>query len=741
MIKNKIWKLKSHDEETISRLGLELGFNRFFAVLLNSKGVQDRESARSFLNPDLINDLHNPFLFRDMQKAVDRIRKALEAKEKIFIYGDRDVDGVSSSAMVYRALKKLNGRVEVFVPSAKDGYGINTEYVEQFKAGGCNLIITVDNGISEFDAVKKAVENGMDVIITDHHTPGEKLPEALAVLNPKCEENYPFKDLAGVGVAYKLLCGIFLSYSQFYDREIVVLDLETTGFELNEEIIEIGAVKYRNFIKTGEFHKYVKPPKALSREVQDLTGITEEQLQNEEPISRVIGGFYEFIKDAVLVGHNITGFDIHFLRRDIKTCLDIKIKNEMVDTLELARSYLHLPHNKLESVAAYFHIKEEGKFHGAMVDARVTYEIFKKFFKVTKKIKNILEAFSEYAVLGSIADVVPLRDENRLIVRKGLEKLKSTDIIGLEILLKKLNISQKTLTARALSWKVIPILNAAGRMGIADKALKLLISDSYKEAEKIVDELLILNQQRKDKQQVNFDKVMGILEQKVDVEKDKIFIIDIEDMEHGVTGVIANRILEMFYRPVVILILKDGEGVGTARSIEQFKIFEAFKQCRDLFIDFGGHKYAVGFSIKQENLEAFKTRLRAIAEKELKEEDLIPVLEIDAEISLDDLTVNMMKKMEQLFEPFGEDNDEPLFLLKDVRLYNVQMIGSNKKHLKLRVGKDDRHIFDALFWGGVAQGKDFAVGEQYHIVFRPEINTWNNKESVSLIIEDVKSAQ
>lgn len=737
MIKKKIWKIKPVNGEMGRSLSKDLKLHPFLALLLNSRGFTDKESAQRFLHPDLISDLHNPFLFRDMAKAVGRIRAALDKKEKILIYGDRDADGVSSSAMLMRALKKLKADASVRVPLAKDGYGIHGEIIEQCHKDGCTLIITVDNGISEFEAMKKAADLGIDVIITDHHTPQDRLPEAYAVINPKCDDRYPFKDLAGVGVAYKLLFALFFSYNKYFDREVVVLDLETTGFNPDDEIIEIGAVKMKNFVPVSEFHRYVKPRRPISPEVEQLTGITEEKLFKEEGIEAVIGGFYGFIKDALLVGHNIKGFDILFIQREVKKHLGIKMKNEMVDTLELARAHLSIRHHNLKAVADFFRIPVRGPLHNAMNDALVTAEIFKKFFRITRKQKEILEFFSEFAVLGSIADIVPLLDENRLIVKKGLEKLEKTDIPGLELLLKRLNISPKGITSRTLSWKVIPIINAAGRMGLADRSLRLLLAESKREAEPIVDELLELNRQRKEKQQLNFEKVMAILEQKVDVEKDKIFIIDITDMEHGVTGVIANRIMDIYYRPVVILILKDGEGIGTARSIEQFRIYEAFSQCRDLFIDFGGHKYAVGFSLKEENFEPFKKRLKAIAEQSIRDEDLVPVLEIDAEIEPGEFTLELVRDMEHLLQPYGEENREPLLLLKQAEVVNIQTIGQNKKHLKLRLCCGGV-FFNALYWGAAVQGAGFLPGDRFDIAFRPEINSWNGEESVSLIIEDMK---
>ncbi len=737
---NKIWNIKKYNEDKVFDLIKTLKINELIAKLLNIRGIQSPDEAKKFLSPDLSHDLYSPFLFKDMEKAVIRIREAIDNKEKIGIFGDRDVDGISSTSIVYDTLKRLKADVTAKVPSGDDGYGISVNSIEQFNKENVKLIITVDNGITAFEAVDKAKEFNIDVIITDHHTPAEKIPEGFAVINPKSDELYPFKDLCGAGVAFKLVTALYYSYSKYFGQEFVVFDLETTGFKSDDEIIEIGAIKLKNFIEIDRFHKYVRPHKPISDEIQAITGITEEKLVDEKPISFIIESFYNFIKDSILVGHNINGFDMNFIKRDIQNYLKIKLKNNTIDTLQLSRDYIPHRSHTLENVASYFGIKIDGNYHSAIYDATVTAEIFKKFYKTPKKIKKVLQHYSQYAALGTLADVVPLTDENRLIVKAGIEQLKKTTILGLELLFKNLSINVKDIDSHKLAWKIIPVLNAAGRMGLASEALKLFTSANKKELTEIIFRLLELNQQRKERQDINFEKVMEILEDKVDIENDKIFIIDIEDMEHGVTGVIANRIKDIYYRPVAIMIVKDGEGVGTARSIPQFPLYENFDQLKDIFERFGGHKYAVGFSLKEEKIPEFKTLLKNIAEDKLKDEDLQPVLDIDTEIYPKDISMKLVQNIINLFEPFGETNNEPLFLIKGIQINGVKLVGATKKHLQIKIsnGKID---FNAMWWSQAEEKDNIIIGENYDIVGRFEINDWRDRKYLSLIVEDMKIAK
>ncbi len=746
LLYNPKWEFVHYDEEKVNNLIEELNINKTLATLLYARGYDTPQKAKKFIFPDIISDLKNPFTFNDMEKAISRIRDAISKNEKIIIYGDRDVDGVTSTAILYKALKHLNANVEYLLPNKKTGYGLSEKIIKKLSKEGFKLLITVDNGITAFKEVKLANSLGIDVIITDHHNPAESLPEAFAIINPKIpNEKYEFKSLAGVGIVYKLISALFLSYHKYYMKEIVVFDIETTGLTDNDEIIEIYAIKLRNNVEIGKFHKYIKPHIPIPLFVQKLTGIDEKKITDAEPASKVIPEFYHFIDNAILVGHNLKEFDFKFIKKEIKKYCNVELKNHLIDTLEISRQRYPDKRHKLKDLVTYMQIQvpEENKFHTAEYDAKITRKIFEKFLTLGfKKMRKVLETYSELAALGTLADVVPLIEENRIIVKKGIEKLKNTKILGLEVLFNFLNIEKSKINSKILSWNIIPILNAAGRMGIAEYAIRLLLTENKQEAEEIVSKLVQLNIKRKNRLQENFEKVIQILPEKVDIQNDKVFIIDIEDIEHGVTGIVANRLKDIYYRPIVILIVKDGTAMGSARSIKGFVIKKAFDKCREYIEEMGGHPYAVGFSLKQENIPLLKNKLKEIAEKEIKPEDLIPVISIDTELTPENLKVEFIEDIINIFEPYGEENEEPVFLLRNFQIKEIKEVGNTNKHIFMKVAKDERYFFNAIWWSKAEEKRDILkLNDIIDIVCKLELDEWQEKKYIKLLIEDIKPVE
>ncbi len=741
---NVQWRLSKIDETSVAKIEEKLHIDGTVAKILCLRGYDTPEKAEKFLFPDLVFDLNNPFLFNDMEKAVKRIREAIENNEKIVIYGDRDVDGVTSTVLLNNGLKKLGAKnVALFLPDEKKGYGLNKGFIDKIKEDGAKLLITVDNGITALEEARYAKELGIDLIITDHHDVREELPDAFAIINPKVPgERYPFKNLAGVGVVYKLVTALFLSYHKYFMKDIVVLDIETTGFEVTDEIIEICGIKIRNNIEVGRFHQYIKPSISPSEYIKNLTGITEDMLENASPSSEVMPKFYEFIKDAILVGHNIDKFDLTFIRREIEKTCKVSIDNDTVDTLKISRrAYLNMSHSLEDMAEKLGIVVDNGNFHSAEYDAEVTLKIFEKFIIFGfNKMKKVLDTYSTFAALGTLADVVPLIDENRIIVKKGIRQLRTSDNMGLNYLLEKLGIKKKSLTSKKMAWEIIPVLNSAGRMGKAELTLKLLLTEDAQEAEELSVVLINMNKDRKERVFYNLDKVMEILPKKVDIEKDKIFVIDIEDIEHGVTGIIANRLKDMYYRPIVIMIVKDDEARGSARSIKEFVIKNAFDKCRDLMIEMGGHSHAVGFSIKKENIESFRERIKDIADKEITPDKLIPFVDIDAEIFPETIkSFDVVENMLDMLEPFGEENNEPVFLVRGIRVVNNKCIGNDKSHLAITLKDDNNNYFNAIWWGKAEDMKDVLLpGKKVDIVFTFELDEWNENKNIKLFVEDIR---
>ncbi|MBN1898073.1 MAG: single-stranded-DNA-specific exonuclease RecJ [Spirochaetes bacterium] len=737
------WEFIEYDEEKIKTLEKDLGIKRLLAVLLYTRGYHTVQEAKKFIFPDIITDLENPFLFDGMEKSVQRVKRAISKKEKIIIFGDRDVDGITATAILYKALKHFSANVEYALPKGDRKYGLSEEWIDEFASHDGRLLITVDNGISSVTEIERAKEKGMDVIIMDHHTPSPPLPQALAILNPKVpEERYPFKSLSGVGVVYKFISALFLSFHRFYMKNIVIIDIETTGLDEDDQIMEICGIKLRNNIEIDRFHSYIKPLKKVPPFIQKMTGISKTNLSKAPDAKQVIPEFYEFIKDAILVGHNLEDFDYKYLARDIKKYCRKNLNNQLVDTLKISRRQFPDISHKLQNLAEYMGIEidNSSSFHSAEYDAFITRQVFARFVVMGfNKMRKILLSFSELTALGTLADIVPLIGENRILVKKGIEQIKKTKIVGLKVLFEKLNIVPSDINSKITSWNIIPVLNSAGRMGMADYSLRLLLTEDIKEAQAVADDLVKLNIERKNRFAENFEKVIKILPEKVDIIKDKIFIVDIEDLEHGVTGIVANRLKDIYYRPTVVLIVKEGTGMGSARSIKSFMIKKAFDQCNEFLEAMGGHPFAVGFSIKKENIPVLKNRLRQIANQEITDEDLIPVISIDTVLLPEDLCVGSIAEIINIFEPYGEDNEEPVFLLKEFEVKEVKYVGDEGAHLFLKISKNRGLWFSAIWWRkGNGKGSDLRVNDKVDIVCKLELDEWRQKKYIKLVIEDLK---
>lgn len=558
---NKKWEVNKYNENEVNELLKECNISRLLAILLCSRGIVAKEQVDLYLSPTR-KDFYDPFLMPDMQKAVDRIINAIENKEKVIIYGDYDVDGITSTTVLKQFLAERGLIVDWYIPNRlNEGYGLNKNAIKEINDKGYKLIITVDCGISALEEIKYAYDLGMEVIVTDHHEPVEVLPQCLAVVDAKRKDNiYPYNQLAGVGVVFKLI-----------------------------------------------------------------------------------------------------------------QALSIKLNLEE-----------------------------------------------KEFLK-----------FLDLVAVGTISDIVPLKDENRVIAKLGLKLVEVTKNIGLKTLISVLGF--KKIDSTAISFGVAPRINASGRMGVQEKALNLFLTDNYEEAKKITQELNEFNNDRQAEEQKIFKEALEMLKK----ENDKsCIILGNENWHHGVIGIVASKITDMYFKPSILLCFEENEGKGSGRSIPGFDLHKALMECSKDIKKFGGHSMAIGITIEKDKFESFKNDFEKYAEQtNIKE--IVPIVNIDAEISLKDLSIDIVKQLE-LLEPFGEANKMPQFLFKNMKIIAIRAI-SEGKHLKLKL-KQDNYIIDAIGFNMGELSNLYQIEDRIDVVGNIGVNTFNGMENLQINIKDIRKA-
>ena len=547
--------LPSIDDQQLARAS---GVPPLIVQLLHNRGLTEPSQLELAIAADQRLS-GNPLLLPDMHQAVARIYQALLSSENIAIYGDFDVDGITGTALLMQGLTVLGGKVTPYIPHRlTEGYGLKTAALENLSRQGISLVITVDCGITALHEVKKAKKIGLDIIITDHHTPLEEIPPAIAVVNPKrIDSNYPGSELAGVGVAFKLMQALFQS---------------------------------------------------IGREKQP-------------------------------------------------------------------------------------------------------------------------EALIDLVALGTIADMVPLIGENRYFVKQGLSLLNASPRLGIREMITRTGLTIGSLDPESISWVIAPRLNTAGRLEHAMTSYKLLMADSPQEAE----ELTIWLEQKNTERQRLTSRVLAkarehILAQGVT----PLLIASDEDYPTGIAGLVAGRLAEEFYRPAIIIKTGKQVSTGSCRSIPEFNIILALKECSHLFSHFGGHSQAAGFTLPTRNLARLQQHLAQLATIQLAGVDLRPRLNIDAEVTLRDLGGTTFQLIQQL-APFGQGNPAPTFLSRGVEVLDCRSMGNHGEHLKLKLKQS------GIVWNGIGfrLGKYFTeISSPLDFVYNLEIDRWGGGERLRLNILD-----
>lgn len=566
------WIYRSLTEQQIEiqkKLAEELSISPILAQLLVQRDILNYEDARSFFRPDLSN-LHDPFLMADMEVAVTRLTKAMRRNEKILIYGDYDVDGTTSVALVYKFLKQFYSNIEFYIPDRySEGYGISIQGIDYAAKNDFKLIIALDCGIKAVEKVKYALNAGVDFIICDHHTPDAVLPPAIAVLDPKRSDcNYPYKHLSGCGVGFKLMQAFAITNNIEFERLTPLLDL---------------------------------------------------------------------------------------------------------------------------------------------------------------------------LALSIASDIVPITGENRILAYYGLKQINTNPSIGLKGILEVCGLSEKEITISDIVFKIGPRINASGRMKLASEAVELLVSSSQAFAKEKSDTINEYNNDRKDLDKNTTDEAIAMIGTDSRYEKRKSIVVYKPDWHKGVIGIVASRLSEEFYKPSIVLTKSNGLASGSARSVPGFDIYKAIDSCRNLLENFGGHMYAAGLSLKEENIEEFTERFEQYVSENILKEQTYPQIDIDAVLEFKDITPKFFRVLKQ-FAPFGPGNMKPVFVSKKVFDYGTsRLVGKDQEHLKLElVDSSSENVMNGIAFRMHEYNDHLKALNPLDICYTLEENSFNNNTTIQLMIKDIK---
>ncbi|QHS22875.1 single-stranded-DNA-specific exonuclease RecJ [Virgibacillus sp. MSP4-1] len=538
---------------------IDLPISEFTKDLLKNRGIKDTDTAKRFLSPTL-EDLHDPFLFSDMNKAIERIENAILNNENVLVFGDYDADGVTSTTVLVEALRERGAIVDYYIPNRfTEGYGPNEEAFRQAKEANVSVIITVDTGIAAVHEANIAKELGMDLIITDHHEAQEELPEAVATIHPKVSRTYPFDELAGVGVAFKL-------------------------------------------------------------------------------------------------AHALLG--------------------------KLPRHFLEL------------------------------------------------------AAIGTIADLVPLQNENRVLVHYGLKALTSSKRPGIKMLKEVCGI-EGNVTEENVGFGIGPRLNAVGRLQDAKLAVELLLEQDLDVARELAEEVQNLNQQRQQLVSEITKEAEKMVEEN-QFDEDSVLVLAGEGWNPGVLGIVASRLVQSHSKPTIVLGIEPDQkqAKGSARSIDAFNLFENCMEIKDRFISFGGHAQAAGMTVSLDNISRLRHDLNELANQKLSSEDFQPILTIDKQLDMGDISLEFIQEIEKL-APFGMGNPKPLFQLAEHDASEIRLIGSKQNHLKMIFQEDSKSI-DAVGFGMGYLYPEISPHARMSIVGELGINEWNGRKKLQIMMKDLR---
>lgn len=705
------WFKKQISKTQVESVSKKYSLDPITASIMVRRGITGGRDILYYIEDDL-RFQHSPFMFAAMEDAVDRILDAKEENEKVLIFGDRDVDGVTSTTVLYDCLSSMGIDVSYKLPGGDDAYGLSMQAVEEFAANYGSLIITVDCGISNNAEIAKAAELELDVIVVDHHNAPETLPSPAIIIDPKTENSgYPFPDISGCAVVYKLVSAIRFSQSSWYKQDVTLLNV-------NKENSAVECVKVRNLVPVSRLTQTID---------QNTASLSDTNLP------------------SYLQGQLLLAWDAKTLSQDLQSLFGDGAQFNLVDIREeAAKLFPKFASMTLTQLKGMSKMAKYGDHEPTEIGG--FYNIF-----VTWVQKSLAKDFPSFAkaeekdlqlvALAALADIMPMKNENRIFVKNGLKSINSGRIRpGLRELMAELNLTGKRINSIDLSWVVVAHLNAAGRLGQPELAAKLFITDSQNERLETAKQIIELNAERK---QLCVDawNYAGIqAKASIPLHSNKLCVVIDERINRGVSGILAGRLVSTYNVPAMTVTIVDGIAIGSMRSCRDYDVTQFLNKMDDLFINHGGHNFAAGFSFKRERLAEFEERIKTLS-SEIKLGDTKDTGgDIDAEIPAQYLTPALLDISDR-FEPYGEENPQLLFMAKNIRVASGQRMGKGEKmHLKITVDCG-KYKWPCIFWNeGERLGRDFNVGDRVDFIFRVERNVFNRIETPQINLVDIKKS-
>lgn len=712
------WNKKNVLKSDVEAIQHKYKVDAITASILLRRGITRGRDIFYFLEDDL-RFQHNPFLFNSMEDAVDRILAAAEKdengnSEKVLIFGDRDVDGVTATTVLYDCLVSMGIDVQFRVPHGDEAYGLSMEAVDEFAQQYGSLIITVDCGIANVAEVEYAASKGIDVIVTDHHNPQEELPSPAIILDAKTEDSgYPFKEISGCALTYKIASALRFSQSRWYKTDVTLLNART-----EDDTIIIECIKIRNLVPISKLTETITPGEKSIADTK-LPAYLQGQLilvwnakETGILLKRAFGSGAEF--NIFEMQGEIAGIFPQLRNSDLS-----KIK----EMSKIAKYGDHAP-------------TEIGGFYNIYV-TYVNQMLKKEHPSFVQAEENDLQLVA----LAAVADIMPLLNENRIFVRKGLEYMNGGKIRrGLAELLSLLDLYNKRKTSKDIGWSIDPNLNAAGRLGQAEIAAELFTSQDPVYREQVAKQIYDLNLTRKALYQEAEYITKKQAEESIASHNGKLCVVYDEKIAKGVSGILASRYVSDYGIPAMVMTAVGENVVGSMRSCRDFDATIFLEGMKDFFITHGGHDFAAGFTLRLSDIEKFLGLLKERSASIVLASEEDSQQPIDAEVPPDYMTPELINIVDR-FEPYGNQNENILFMSRNIPVSDAMIIGKKERtHLKLILdcGKTK---WPAIFWGaGDRLHSEFEVGNKVDIIYNVERNIFNGTETLQLNIKEMRKS-